>query len=346
MAALLLLWPAFAVAHPLSVSYAHVQVEAERIVMTIRLPLDDMDLLLRIDRDVDGTVRDDEIAAAGPLLGRYLTERLNVRADGVTLSPTLQRTARWADSTGFPYVETILSYPTEREASALALQATILSDLYRDHRTIAEIVRGERRDEFVFQHGNTFEAANNGWWQTARTFLLLGIEHILTGYDHLLFLLALLVAGRGIRQLVAIVTSFTVAHSLTLAIATFGLVEPSPRLIEAAIALSIAYVGLENLLRSDVRGRWRLTFVFGLVHGFGFANVLREMELPRAALASSLFTFNAGVELGQLAVLLIAWPALRAVQRSAYARPITQAVSVVVIAFGLVWFVQRVSNGG
>ena len=171
---------------------------------------------------------------------------------------------------------------------------------------------------------------------------MLGVEHILTGYDHLLFLLALLVAGRGMRQLIAIVTSFTVAHSLTLAAATFGLIEPPPRLIEAAIALSIAYVGIENLLVKDVRGRWRLTFVFGLVHGFGFANVLREMELPRAALASSLFTFNAGVELGQVAVLVVVWPVLRAVQKSAYAVNITRAVSAVVIACGVVWFVQRV----
>ena len=340
--ALLVCAPALAAAHPLSVSYAYIHVEPQQIAATIRMPLDDMDLLLRIDRDVDGKVSDAEIDAAGPALLKYLAGRIVVRADGVTPVPVLERTARWADSAGFPYVETHLRYPVGRASIALTLQANLLTDLYRDHRTIAEIVRGVRHDEFVFQHGNTFEAANDGWWQTANTFLVLGVEHILTGYDHLLFLLALLVAGRGVRQLIAIVTSFTVAHSLTLAIATFGLLQPPPRLIEAAIALSIAYVGVENLLVSDVRGRWRLTFVFGLVHGFGFANVLREMELPRAALASSLFTFNAGVELGQLGVLLIAWPVLRAIQQSAYAVNVTRAVSVVVIVFGAVWFVQRV----
>jgi hydrogenase/urease accessory protein HupE len=333
----------FLEAHPLSVSYAHVQVEPQRITVTIRLPLDDMDLLLRIDRDVDGTVSDAEITAAAPALRRYLTERIMVRADATAPTPTLERTARWADSTGFPYVEALLQYPVTRQPATLALQINVLTDLYRDHRIIAAIVRGDRRDEFVFQHGNTFESAHDSWWQTARTFLLLGVEHILTGYDHLLFLLALVVAGRGMRQLVAIVTSFTVAHSLTLAAATFGWVQPPPRLIEAAIALSIAYVGVENLLVKDVRGRWRLTFVFGLVHGFGFANVLREMELPRAALASSLFTFNAGVELGQLGVLVLAWPVLRAAQRSAYAVNITRAVSAVVIVFGVVWFMQRVT---
>jgi hydrogenase/urease accessory protein HupE len=337
-----ILWPAVAAAHPFSVSYAHVQVESERIVATIRLPLDDMDLLLRIDRDVDGTVTDAEIQAAAPALVRYLAGRIVVRSDAVTPAPALERTGRWADSAGFPYVEAVLAYPVARAPVSFALQISVLTDLYRDHRTVAAIVRGERRDEFVFQHGNTFEAAHDSWWETAQTFLRLGVEHILTGYDHLLFLLALLVAGRGLRQLVAIVTSFTVAHSLTLAVATFGLVQPPPRLIEAAIALSIAYVGVENLLVSDVRGRWRLTFVFGLVHGFGFANVLREMELPRAALASSLFTFNLGVELGQVGVLLIAWPVLRAIQQSAYAVNITRAVSVVVIVFGAVWFVQRV----
>jgi hydrogenase/urease accessory protein HupE len=342
LVAALLCWPALAETHPFSISYAHVQVEPQTITATIRLPLDDMDLLLRIDRDVDGTVADGEIAAAAPALLRYLTERVRVRADGVTPAPSLVQTGRWADSTGFPYVEAVLRYSIARPPAALALQIDLLTDLYRDHRTLAAIVRGDRRDEFVFQHGNTFEASHDSWWQTARTFLVLGVEHILTGYDHLLFLLALLVAGRGMRQLVAIVTSFTVAHSLTLGAATFGLIEPPPRLIEAAIALSIAYVGVENLLVKDVRGRWRVTFVFGLVHGFGFANVLREMELPRAALASSLFTFNAGVELGQLAVLLVVWPVLRAVQKSAYAVTITRAVSAVVIACGVFWFVQRV----
>jgi hydrogenase/urease accessory protein HupE len=319
-----------------------VQVERQRIVATIRLPLDDMDLLLRIDRDVDGVVSDIEIDAAGPALLRYLATHVSVRAGGTALEPTLERTARWADSTGFPYIEAALVYPVSQAPATLAVQMNILTDLYRDHRTVAAILDGDRRDEFVFQHGNTFESANESWWQTARTFLLLGIEHILTGYDHLLFLLALLVAGRGMRQLVAIVTSFTVAHSSTLALATFGVIQPPPRLIEAAIALSIAYVGVENLVVSEVRGRWRLTFVFGLVHGFGFANVLREMELPRSALASSLFTFNAGVELGQVAVLLLAWPLLRAAQKSAYAVNITRAVSAVVVAFGVVWFVQRV----
>lgn len=325
-------------------SYAHIAVAADRITATVRLPLDDMDLLLRLDRDLDGTVSDNEINAAASALVKYLSDRVLLQADGVARPATLERTGRWADDTGFPFVEAVLVYPLAGMPSTLSVRVSILTDLYADHRTLGEIAWGDRREPFVFQHGSAFDTtlAPTGWWTTARTFLALGIEHILTGYDHLLFLLALLVAGRGVRQLVAIVTSFTVAHSLTLAAATFALVQPPAWIIEAAIAFSIAYVGAENLWVREVRGRWKLTFGFGLVHGFGFANVLREMELPRQALASSLVTFNLGVEIGQLAVVLLLWPVLRTVQRSAYAARITQWVSVVVIVCGVVWFVQRV----
>lgn len=335
--------PAVAAAHPLSVSYGLLVVGDDRVTATIRLPLDDMDLLLRIDRDLNGTVSDQEIAEAAPALLRYLGQRITLQADDGRPAPALERTARWADQSGFLYVEAVLAYPIARIPRRLVLQITVLTDLYPDHRTLTDIAWGARRDQFVFQHANTFDGIGAAsWWYTARTFLVLGVEHILTGYDHLLFLLGLLVAGRGVRELVAIVTSFTIAHSLTLGAATFGLVNPPARIVEAIIALSIAYVGVENLLAEQPRGRWKLAFTFGLVHGFGFANVLREMALPREGLASSLFTFNLGVELGQVAVILIVWPALRWTQRSAYARPVTQWVSAVVTACGLFWFVQRV----
>ena len=303
-----------------------------------------MDLLLRLDRDLDGTVSDQEIQNAAPALFKYVTERVSLAADDAARAASAGQTRRWADSAGFPYIETVIDYPGDGVRSRLTLQIKVLADLYSDHRTLTDIEWNGRREQFVFQHGNTFDGTSesSGWWDRTRTFLVLGFEHILTGYDHLLFLLGLLVAGRGVRELVAIVTSFTIAHSLTLGVATFGLVNPPARAIEAMIALSIAYVGIENLITREPRGRWKLTFAFGLVHGFGFANVLREMQLPREALAASLFTFNAGVEMGQLAVVLVAWPVLRWIQRSAYITPVTRWVSAVVTACGLFWFVQRV----
>jgi hypothetical protein len=149
-----------------------------------------------------------------------------------------------------------------------------------------------------------------------RDYLVLGVEHIFTGYDHLSFLFGLLViaaAGglrRGARQVLQVVTAFTVAHSLTLIASALGWVALRPRLVEPAIALSIAYVGVENLVRPAPRHRWLLTFGFGLVHGFGFASVLREIGLPSEGLVWSLLSFNVGVELGQLTVVVAVLPLL------------------------------------
>src|SRR5262249_6169195 len=136
-----------------------------------------------------------------------------------------------------------------------------------------------------------------------RTFLRLGVEHILTGYDHLLFLLALIIAGRSVRSVAMIVTAFTVAHSVTLAAAALGVIHVPSWMVEAAIALSITYVAVENTLVTSPTGRWRTAFLFGLIHGLGFANVLGEMHLPAESRAWSLLSFNAGVEIGQLGLI-------------------------------------------
>jgi hydrogenase/urease accessory protein HupE len=178
-----------------------------------------------------------------------------------------------------------------------------------------------------------------------RRFIPEGIHHILIGPDHILFLVGLLLLGGGSRRLLMVVTAFTVAHSMTLTLAALSIVTPSPRIIEPAIALSIVYVGFDNLLVKkgrDVRA-W-IAFCFGFIHGFGFANVLREMELPRRALGWSLFSFNIGVEIGQLIVVLVVASLLAAIRsRSEIAgRYIAVAGSIVVIAAGAFWFIQRV----
>lgn len=330
-------------AHPLSVSYGHVVVGEAGVSVRLRLPLDDMDLLLRVDRDLDGTITDAEIAGAGAAMLAYVKDHGEVRVDGAVLSPTLTGTARWADESAFPYAELMLTYPVAR-AGRLDVTYRLLADLYPDHRTLLDIEWGGRREQFVAQHGNTYSAsaAGSGWLEHLRTFLVLGVEHILTGYDHLLFLLGLLVAGRRVRDVVTIVTAFTVAHSVTLAVATLGFVSPPARIVEAVIALSIAYVGVENLFVTAPRRRWQLAFGFGLIHGFGFASILRDMDLPRESLAASLVTFNLGVEMGQLAVVLVAWPLLMRLQRTAHDALIRRGLSAAVTAFGLYWFAERI----
>jgi hydrogenase/urease accessory protein HupE len=344
VAALLVSWSAALAAHPLSVSYSRFTVGENDIASIVRLPLDDVDLLLRLDRDLDGTVADVEIERANAALQRYLSERIQINAAGVALASSLQGTSRWKDQNGFPYLEARLSYSAPQRIDDLAVTVSVLTDLYTDHRNLSEIEFGGRREQFVFQHRNTYSERRDGAgsWQTARSFVRLGIEHIFTGYDHILFLFGLLLVGKGLKNLVAIVTSFTIAHSLTLSLATLGVVEPAAWTVEAAIALSIAYIGLENLFVKDVRHRWRITFAFGLIHGLGFANVLREMELARSALAVSLFAFNLGVEIGQVAILALMWPLLRYLERTPYRLPVVRVASAVIVAFGLFWFWQRI----
>ena len=188
--------------------------------------------------------------------------------------------------------------------------------------------------------------AGNGATATFWSFLQLGIEHIWTGYDHLLFLFALLVVCRSFKSIVAIISCFTLAHSITLALATLNLVSLPSRITEPAIAASIVYVGVENLLRrgAEPKGRWILTFVFGLIHGFGFASVLRQLGVGEngTSIVMPLFTFNAGVEVGQITIAAIVLPIVwRLRKHQEFLRYGVPALSAIVSAAGLYWFLQR-----
>lgn len=177
-------------------------------------------------------------------------------------------------------------------------------------------------------------------------FLWLGIEHILGGYDHLLFLAGLLLICHRVREIAVVITSFTVAHSITLGLATFDLVSLPGPIVEPLIAASILYVGVENIVRRDeVKGRWLLTFAFGLIHGFGFAGALRELGVGEngGSFAVPLLAFNLGVELGQLAVAALILPLLWWARKSPhFTNRILPAASGLVAAAGLFWLLQRV----
>jgi len=171
---------------------------------------------------------------------------------------------------------------------------------------------GERDFEYLGDPGLVH--LDPRWSQAALSFVRLGFEHILTGFDHLLFLLCLVIPFRRIRPLVAIVTAFTVAHSITLIASAAGFAPDAlwfPPLIEVLIAASIVYMALENIVGAKLERRWLVAFGFGLVHGFGFSFALREsLQFAGSHLATSLVSFNIGVELGQLTVLALAVPAL------------------------------------
>jgi hydrogenase/urease accessory protein HupE len=181
----------------------------------------------------------------------------------------------------------------------------------------------------------------------ASSFFLLGVVHIATGYDHLLFLLALILCGGNLVQLLKIITAFTLAHSITLGAAALDIITLPSIFVEAVIALSIAYVGFENLFpRFAVSRRWTISFLFGLVHGFGFSSVLKEIGLPKDSLLLSLLNFNLGVEAGQLVAVLIIVPLLIQLRKTQWEEKTIRALSAIVLIVGLALFVERVVVGG
>ncbi len=199
-------------------------------------------------------------------------------------------------------------------ATELSLALDFLAPFPAGHRHLAHVRAGRVDEENVLRpSAHTLRTETGAPVGDARaasigSFMRLGIEHILTGYDHLVFLFGLVVIGGEPRSLVKAITAFTVAHSLSLALAVLDVWTPSPRFIEPAIALSIAYVGVENFFVRDASTRWRVTLPFGFIHGFGFAGALMERHLPPSRVPPALLGFNAGVELGQLALLAVVLP--------------------------------------
>lgn len=239
----------------------------------------------------------------------------------------------------------VVHYACAKAPGTLTIEDDLYVELGKDHHTIASVVYPGGSRQFVFQPDARLQRVEvSGAQPDARPtgFFALGIEHILTGYDHLLFLLALILAGGNLWSLLKIVTAFTLAHSITLALAVLDVVVLPARLVEATIAASIAYVAAENLFaRKPSSHRWAVSFVFGLVHGFGFSSVLRELSLPQGGLVWSLVGFNLGVEFGQAMVVAATIPVLMWMRRSKWEPRAVAAVSAGIFVVGMALFVER-----
>ena len=225
-------------------------------------------------------------------------------------------------------------------------------NLYEDDQLTLQAILDASRQRVDYYAGTT-----QGRLAVIRTFVVSGIEHIMIGPDHILFLIGLLLLGGTVAKLALIVTAFTIGHSITLSLAALDILSPPAYFIEPLIALTIVVVGADNLLvlraapvapvatvapAADIRA-W-LAAVFGLIHGFGFAYVLKEFGLPQAALGWSLFAFNLGVEIGQLMIVVVVAALLLLVRRrsAGAARNVALAGSIAVIAAGVYWFIERV----
>ena len=260
------------------------------------------------------------------------------------------------------WIEVERSFPLERELAGLRVEESLFEDSNPQHIEFLTVAwEGQVGLDQVFQYDHSsheFEPSGEVQHGPLRAFLELGVDHILTGYDHLLFLLALLVAAPPLRALAWTITAFTAAHSITLALAALEVVTLPGRFVEIAIALSIAYVAAENLLRLEKRSLWLEALVFGLLHGLGFAGFLGEALRGEDDLVVPLIGFNLGVELGQLLfvvplALLLRGLTLALRSRSEEEGPpprlvperLGLALSALIVLAGLYWFVERAFLG-
>jgi hypothetical protein len=299
-----------------------------------------------IDTDHDGSISPAEIDAGRATVARSLIGGLLVIADGKTCPGTLDR-AWVSEGDGGAIFQ--VRYVCPAVPAQLTLALPLLAELAPAHRHLARLFRAGKSQVNVLDRAHATWALDGGGSTSsalgmAWSMLKLGIEHILTGADHLVFLLGLILVGGRLRSLIGVVSAFTIAHSITLALAALSIFAPSPRLVEPAIALSIAYVGIENLFVQDASKRWRITFPFGLIHGFGFAGALREIALPRAQVPVALVSFNLGVEIGQLAVLSVALPLVLTFRRAPwFGDRGVRALSLAIAVGGGVLFIARLA---
>lgn len=335
-------------AHAVGVSSGEYRLDGRTVYGDVGMAERELALWLpQIDGDHDGRISADELTAAHDVVAHALIAGLSVTADGQSCPGTMDRAwVQEGDGGAIFQVHFVCPTPPRR----LTLAAPVQAALAPGHRHLARLFWAGQAQVMVLERAHptwsvTGGAAPSSATGLAWSMLKLGVEHILTGFDHLIFLLGLILVGGRLRSLIGVVSAFTLAHSITLALATLSVFSPSPRLVEPAIALSIAYVGLENLFVTDARQRWRITFPFGLIHGFGFAGALREIALPRAQVPVALVSFNAGVELGQLAVLSLALPLVMAARRAPWfgARGV-KALSVAIAVAGAALFIVRLAN--
>jgi hydrogenase/urease accessory protein HupE len=342
-----------AAAHDPGLSSLTIRQGANSLEATLTLAVKDATQVAELDENHDGIVTQAEFAQTRWQLETAVARQLLIAADDKVANAQSVRSHLDENNN----VEVRLNFHVVG-FSSLEIQSKIIASLPFGHREYLQIQNS--RGETIFQqllsapadratvempdvHSRTvaFEAA-----RSFANFLSLGVKHILTGYDHLLFLFGMLLVARGFFSSLGIITSFTIAHSITLAVATLHLVQIPSRIVEPLIAASIVFVGIENLLRGDIPTARRIVaFGFGLIHGFGFASALHEAGIGSGTggILLPLFSFNLGVELGQIMVAAVALPIIWKLRENPmFIARWAPACSAAVVLLGSFWFVQRV----
>jgi hypothetical protein len=357
----LLLLGAGAGAHVSDTSLLRVRVLPDKLQLEANVDLLTLNRVVTLDADGDGSVTRAELLQAAPKLEEFFRQKLLLRfgggapALGHATPPEWQAPKETAAEGDLQSVHVNLAFERDLPAGTkgFRLESAVFDTFGPAHNVIFAVVEGDATQQAVLTLETpgldydfaTQDRAGSATETGGTTSLFqLGISHILEGYDHLLFLLTLLVAASGWRQMVGIITAFTAAHSVTVGLAVFGVARLPEKLVECTIAASIVWVAAENLFQGGGRNRWRQTFAFGLVHGFGFAGALLELQLPREGLAWSLLLFNTGVEAGQLLVVAPLFPLLLLLRRTPWSGLVQKALSGAALAMALVWLAQRLAG--
>ncbi|WP_201319259.1 HupE/UreJ family protein [Paenibacillus sp. EPM92] len=368
--------PPGAEAHFTSTGYSDITVKEQELQYLLSFGEHDLMEALKLDQDGDGKLSEQELSDASESLKAFVNDGLIVTGDGKVGQAAIKQVKKTLRAK-MPMVELDLVYAFPGKVERFQVQyGFFYNGTNSDHRSFATILLGGQTVTQVLNQNNAIlqiqgssqtqesgqagaaeektsfkgvqpasqGSASNPWYLTLMEYVRMGMEHIWGGADHLLFVAGLIVATRNRKEVVRLITAFTVGHSVTLVLAALELASLSPILVEPLIALSIVYVAMENLnwTRKIPMNRTTLTALFGLVHGFGFAEILQGTLAGHIALP--LFSFNLGVELGQLAVIAIVLPLLWVFHRSlkkAYDRWLPGASGLIGL-FGVFWFIERV----
>jgi len=361
LALLLCLIATGAVAHKPSDSYLTLERQGAAVQGRWDVALRDLDAAITLDANGDGEITWGEVRAKRAAIAAYALSRLDLASNGKACPIEAADTLIDEHSDG-AYAVLRLSAMCPQPGPALSVEYRLLFDIDPTHRGLLQYVEDGRARSAIFSAQARVQSLGEGTaWQQLTAYVHEGVWHIWLGFDHILFLLSLLLPAVLLRRggawrpaesfrgafwdVAKIVTAFTVAHSMTLTLAALEVVSLPSRWVESAIALSVFLAAINNIFPVVSHGRWLAAFGFGLIHGFGFAGALRDLGLPTGSLALSLFGFNVGVELGQLAIVGAFLPAAFWLRGTwTYRRVVLAGGSALIAAIAGVWLFERALN--
>ena len=363
LALLLAVWMAPAMAHKPSDSYLTLKVSGKQVDGQWDIALRDLDMAIGLDADGNGELTWDEVRAKHGDIAAYAVSRLALGVNGGAC-PLAVTGHLLDDHSDGAYAVLKLKAVCAADVATLDVDYKLLFDIDPQHKGLLRLEHGALTSTAIFTPDSarqSLQVADASRWRQFLDYVRHGVWHIWIGFDHILFLLSLLLPAVLVRQerrwhgrdtfrasaieVLKIVTAFTLAHSITLTLATLGVVSLPSRIVESAIALSVVVAALNNVWPVITRRLAVLAFAFGLIHGFGFASVLLDLGLPQSALLLSLVGFNVGVELGQLAIVAVFLPlAFLARATTLYRKAVLIGGSSLIFAIAMVWLVERALN--